>query len=39
LFLAHSAWVLAVASGIYTYLGVPLLLDDNGAMSAFAAIA
>lgn len=31
--------VLAVASGIYTYLGVSSLLDDNGAMSAFAAIA
>ncbi|MBD3662539.1 hypothetical protein H9Q16_01235 [Sulfitobacter sp. TSTF-M16] len=31
--------VLAVASGIYTYLGVQSLLDDNGAMSAFAAIA
>ncbi len=31
--------VLAVASGIYTYLGVSTLLDDNGAMSVFAAIA
>lgn len=31
--------VLAVASDIYTYLGVSSLLDDNGAMSAFAAIA
>ena len=31
--------VLAVASGIYTYLGVSSLLDDNGAMAAFAAIA
>ena len=31
--------VLATASGIYTYLGVSSLLDDNGAMSAFAAIA
>jgi len=31
--------VLAVASGIYTYLGVSSLLDENGAMSAFAAIA
>ncbi len=31
--------VLAVASGIYTYLGVSSLLDDTGAMSAFAAIA
>ena len=25
--------VLAVASGIYTYLGVTSLLDDNGALS------
>lgn len=31
--------VLATASGIYTYLGVQSLLDDTGAMSAFAAIA
>ncbi|SFQ37155.1 hypothetical protein SAMN05421853_104231 [Roseivivax halotolerans] len=31
--------VLATASGIYTYLGVSSLLDDNGAMSVFAAIA
>ena len=31
--------VLAVASGIYTYLGVSSLLDDNGSMSVFAAIA
>lgn len=31
--------VLATASGIYTYLGVSSLLDENGAMSAFAAIA
>jgi hypothetical protein len=45
----HLAWldtftgtalgVLATASGIYTYLGVSSLLDNNGAMSAFAAIA
>ena len=45
----HVAWletfsgtalgVLAVASGIYTYLGVSSLLDENGAMSVFAAIA
>ena len=45
----HIAWlstfsgtalgVLAVASGIYTYLGVSSLLDDTGAMSIFAAIA
>jgi hypothetical protein len=31
--------VLAVASGIYTYLGVSSLLDDNGALSFFAAVA
>ncbi|SEW17308.1 hypothetical protein SAMN04488515_1396 [Cognatiyoonia koreensis] len=31
--------VLAVASGIYTYLGVSSLLDDNGALSIFAALA
>lgn len=31
--------VLATASGIYTYLGVSSLLDGNGAMSVFAAIA
>ena len=31
--------VLAVASGIYTYLGVSSLLDSDGAMSVFAAIA
>lgn len=46
---SHLAWletfsgtalgVLAVASGIYTYLGVSSLLDENGAMSVFAAIA
>jgi hypothetical protein len=45
----HLAWldtfsgtalgVLATASGIYTYLGVSSLLDENGAMSIFAAIA
>lgn len=45
---AHVTWlesfsgaalgVLAVASGIYTYLGVSSLLDDNGALSFFAAI-
>ncbi|MEP5758373.1 MAG: hypothetical protein ABJ327_03480 [Litoreibacter sp.] len=44
----HVAWldsitgaalgVLAVASGIYTYLGVSSLLDDNGALSFFAAV-
>lgn len=31
--------ILSVASGIYTYLGVSSLLDDGGAMTAFAAIA
>lgn len=31
--------VLAVASGIYTYLGVSSLLDDAGALSFFAAVA
>ena len=31
--------VLAVASGIYTYLGVSSLLDDTGALSVFAALA
>jgi len=31
--------VLAVASGIYTYLGVSSLLDDAGAITFFAAIA
>jgi hypothetical protein len=46
---SHLAWletfsgtalgVLAVASGIYTYLGVSSLLDENGTMSVFAAIA
>ena len=45
----HLAWldgitgtklgVLAVASGIYTYLGVSSLLDDNGALSFIAAMA
>ncbi|MEM7641050.1 MAG: hypothetical protein AAF366_00815 [Pseudomonadota bacterium] len=45
----HLAWldsftsaalgVLAVASGIYTYLGVRGLLDDGGALSLFAAVA
>ena len=29
--------VLATASGVYTYLGVSSLLDDNGALSFFAA--
>lgn len=46
---AHLGWldsftsaalgVLAVASGIYTYLGVRGLLDDGGALSLFAAVA
>lgn len=46
---AHLAWletftpaalgVLAIASGIYTYLGVSSLLEDTGAMSFFAAVA
>ena len=31
--------VLAIASGIYTYLGVSSLLEDNGAVSFFAAVA
>ncbi|SEK36825.1 hypothetical protein SAMN04488032_10275 [Pacificibacter marinus] len=37
-FSAAVLGVLAVASGIYTYLGVTSLLDDNGALSFFAAI-
>lgn len=45
----HLAWldtftpaalgVLAIASGIYTYLGVTSLLEDNGAVTFFAGIA
>lgn len=45
----HLAWlntftpaalgVLAIASGIYTYLGVTSLLENTGAMSFFAAVA
>lgn len=45
----HLAWldtftpaalgVLAIASGVYTYLGVSSLLEDTGAMSFFAAVA
>ncbi len=31
--------VLAIASGIYTYLGVSSILEDTGAMSFFAAVA
>ncbi|WP_417809759.1 hypothetical protein [Thioclava sp.] len=37
-FSAAALGVLATASGIYTYLGVTSLLDDNGALSFFAAI-
>jgi hypothetical protein len=46
---AHVLWldtftpaalgILAIASGIYTYLGVSSLLEDTGAMSFFAAVA
>ena len=38
-FTGMTLGVLAVASGIYTYLGVSSLLDDNGALSIFAAMA
>ena len=38
-FTSTALAVLAVASGIYTYLGVSSLLDDNGALSFFAAMA
>ncbi|WP_424934508.1 hypothetical protein [Amaricoccus macauensis] len=38
-FTSAALGVLAVASGIYTYLGVSSLLDDNGALSFFAAVA
>ncbi len=38
-FTSAALAVLAVASGIYTYLGVSSLLDDNGALSVFAAMA
>lgn len=37
-FTSAALGVLAVASGIYTYLGVRGLLDDSGALSLFAAI-
>lgn len=37
-FTSAALGVLAVASGIYTYLGVSSLLDDNGALSFFAAV-
>jgi hypothetical protein len=38
-FSSAALGVLAVASGIYTYLGVRGLLDDGGALSLFAAVA
>ena len=38
-FTSAALGILAVASGIYTYLGVRGLLDDGGALSLFAAIA
>ncbi|PZX16056.1 hypothetical protein LX81_02330 [Palleronia aestuarii] len=38
-FTGAALGVLACASGIYTYLGVSSLLDDNGALSVFAALA
>ncbi len=38
-FTGAALGVLAVASGIYTYLGVSSLLDDKGAMSTFAGVA
>lgn len=38
-FTGAALGVLSVASGIYTYLGVSSLLDGDGAMQAFAAIA
>ncbi|WP_375689816.1 hypothetical protein [Pseudooceanicola sp. LIPI14-2-Ac024] len=38
-FTGTALGVLAVASGIYTYLGVSTLLDGDGAMTSFAAIA
>ncbi|QOL83142.1 hypothetical protein [Pseudooceanicola spongiae] len=38
-FTGAALGVLSVASGIYTYLGVSSLLDGEGAMLAFAAIA
>ena len=37
-FTSAALAVLAVASGIYTYLGVSSLLDDSGALSFFAAM-
>ncbi|SEN98544.1 hypothetical protein SAMN05216227_10379 [Pseudorhodobacter antarcticus] len=38
-FTSAALGILAVASGIYTYLGVRGLLDDGGALSLFAAVA
>ncbi|MEO0773041.1 MAG: hypothetical protein AAFZ04_07655, partial [Pseudomonadota bacterium] len=38
-FTSAALGVLAVASGIYTYLGVRGLLDEGGALSLFAAVA
>lgn len=38
-FTGAALGILSVASGIYTYLGVSTLLDGDGAMKAFAAIA
>lgn len=38
-FTSAALGVLAVASGVYTYLGVRGLLDDGGALSLFAAVA
>ncbi|THD71191.1 hypothetical protein E7681_18420 [Thalassobius vesicularis] len=38
-FTSAALGILAIASGIYTYLGVSSLLEDNGAMSFFAAVA
>lgn len=38
-FTSAALGVLAVASGIYTYLGVSSLLDDTGALGFFAALA
>ncbi len=38
-FTGAALGVLAAASGIYTYLGVSSLLDDNGSLSVFAALA
>lgn len=38
-FTSAALGILAVASGIYTYLGVRGLLDEGGALSLFAAVA